>query len=87
MTSPHDDDDDNDHDNNRHPLLSSRPNVVKNTKTRKARNGNSEKSTTKVVNYFFTELELKLEWLEGVSKNLGGQAPQIFLTLPQAIPT
>ena len=34
------------------------------------------------------ELELKLEWLEGVSKNLGGgQAPQICLTLPQAIPT
>ena len=34
------------------------------------------------------ELELKLEWLEGVSKNLGGgQAPQIFLTLPEGIPT
>ena len=34
------------------------------------------------------ELELKLEWLEAVSKHLGGgQAPQICLTLPQAIPT
>ena len=33
------------------------------------------------------ELELKLEWLDGGQKILGGQAAQICLTLPQAIPT
>ena len=54
-------------------------------------NAISKKSTPQVVNFYFNflmELKLKLEWLEGVSKNLrAGQASQIFLKLPQAIPT